>query len=297
MLAEHMPRLDPNRLDQAMSFLRKGGSLRGLRPEQIRRIGLGLEGRSGKIERRRLLVPVLAGVGLILAAGTSLALVGADLSRIPLLGALLPRPTPIPAAAPSEKPAPAKRKASPSPEVDGTAGLPALTPPPAPLAPSPADEPSKRPLGAGAGRTGKPFVAAASRPTPVQTQLVPSTIAEESRSFAAALEIWHRGHDPRRALEALDAHERRFPNGEMSLEIRITRAEVFLALGQMQKALDQLDPLALVDVPRARQLRVIRGELRIKVGRCGDAKADLAGIAQGSDALARRAAQALSACP
>jgi hypothetical protein len=130
----------------------------------------------------------------------------------------------------------------------------------------------------------------------METQLLPSTIAEESRSFAVVLEIWHHQHDARRALAALDAHERRFPGGEMSLEIRITRAELFLTLGEQQKALAELDPLALVDVPHARELRVVRGELRIKAGRCDDGKADLLGIAPGSDALARRAAQALSDC-
>jgi hypothetical protein len=131
---------------------------------------------------------------------------------------------------------------------------------------------------------------------PIETQLLPSTIAEESRSFAVVLEIWHHQHDARRALAALDAHERHFPGGEMSLEIRITRAELFLTLGQRQKALAELDPLALVDVPHARELSVVRGELRIKAGRCDDGKADLLGIAAGSDALARRAAQALSDC-
>ena len=127
----------------------------------------------------------------------------------------------------------------------------------------------------------------------------PSPIVAESRSFASALELWHRAHDAAAALKALDAHERRFPSGQILLEARLLRTEILLASGRDADALALLDPLSLAGLPRARELRTVRGELRIKLGRCADGKADLQAVlaAGTADPLAQRARHGIAACP
>jgi hypothetical protein len=126
-----------------------------------------------------------------------------------------------------------------------------------------------------------------------------SPIVAESRSFASALERWHRDHDAAAALVALDAHARRFPSGQLGLEARLLRVEILLASGRDGDALALLDHMAIAGVPRARELRTVRGELRIKLGRCADGKADLKAVlgASTADPLAERARRAIAACP
>jgi outer membrane PBP1 activator LpoA protein len=126
-----------------------------------------------------------------------------------------------------------------------------------------------------------------------------SPIVAQSRSFAAALERWHRDHDATAALAALDAHEQRFPSGELRVEGQLLRAEILLAGGQEREGLALLDSLSLASLPRARALRTVRGELRVKFGRCAEGRADLDAILaeRDSDPLAQRARQALVKCP
>jgi outer membrane PBP1 activator LpoA protein len=121
----------------------------------------------------------------------------------------------------------------------------------------------------------------------------------ESRSFASVLEPWHRTHNPGTALALLDAHERRYPSGHMHLESRLLRAEIYLAQGRESAALNVLDTLLLSGMPRGRELQTVRGELRIKAGRCAEGKRDLGDVLDKgvADALAKRAAQAISHCP
>jgi outer membrane PBP1 activator LpoA protein len=141
---------------------------------------------------------------------------------------------------------------------------------------------------------------APARTSPPEPAAVPEgTIVAESRSFASALALWHRDHDAGAALAALDAHERRFPAGQIQLEARLLRAEILLASARDREALALLDQLGLGGVPRTRELRTVRGELRIKAGRCADGKTDLqAVLANGeSDAFAQRARRAIAACP
>ena len=314
MLPRDESGLDSERMDQALAFLKKGSVLQGLPPDRHRKIARRLDEQLRRPERRRLPIPALAALGILLFTGTAVALVGGHLERLPLVGGLfVPREPGVPPAHASKS---TGRKAAASASVDTPAAATVEAPAPvalpsAEVTPIPMGHPSAQLEGPGEGlvapapeRPARVYPtpgrnATGSRPKPAasrETRLDPSTIALESRSFAVALELWHRQHDARRALAALDAHERRFPGGEMSLEIQITRAELFLELGQPERALAELDPLVLVDVPHARELRVVRGELRIKAGRCNEGKADLQGIAVGSDALARRAAKALSDC-
>ena len=154
---------------------------------------------------------------------------------------------------------------------------------------------------AGDGRASETARAGTAPPAaaPAPAASVASPIVAESRSFSAALARWHRDHDARAALAALDAHELRFPHGEIRLEAKVLRAEIALAEGHQREGLALLDPLPLAGVPRARELRTVRGELRITYGRCVEGKADLGAVlAQGiADALAERARRALAKCP
>jgi len=182
----------------------------------------------------------------------------------------------------------------------GPASEPALSPapPPTPAPNAPAPQ-----LPAAAAPSGAPRPAVIDREIPRSSPPEPAaperTIVAESRSFASALALWHRDHDAAGALAALDAHERGFPAGQIQLEARLLRAEILLASARDREALALLDQLGLGGVPRARELRTVRGELRIKAGRCADGKADLeAVLANGeSDAFAQRARKAIAACP
>ena len=124
-------------------------------------------------------------------------------------------------------------------------------------------------------------------------------LVAESRSFATVIEPWHRTRNASATLALLDAHERRYPGGHMRLESRVLRAEIYLSQGRESEALGVLDSLSLSGIPRARELQTVRGELRIKAGRCAEGKRDLGEVLEKSvaDALAKRAAQAISHCP
>ena len=124
-------------------------------------------------------------------------------------------------------------------------------------------------------------------------------IVAESRSFATVIEPWHRTHNAGATLALLDAHERRYPSGHMRLESRVLRAEIFWAQGRESEALDVLDSLSLSGIPRARELQTVRGELRIKAGRCAEGRRDLGDVLEKgvADALAKRATRAISHCP
>jgi len=161
-----------------------------------------------------------------------------------------------------------------------------------PLSAAPAAAPTEHAVPAA------PLPATTPDPVAAPAATAETPIVAESRSFAAALARWQRDHDASAALAALDAHEQRFPAGEIRLEAQLLRAEILLAGGRERDSLALLDPLALSGLPRARELRTVRGELRIKLGRCSDGKSDLGAVlADGdSDALAQRARLALASC-
>jgi outer membrane PBP1 activator LpoA protein len=121
----------------------------------------------------------------------------------------------------------------------------------------------------------------------------------ESHSLASVIEPWHRTHNASAALALLDAHEQRYPNGHMRLETRMLRAEIYLAQGRETEALAVLDSLAPLGIPRARELQTVRGELRIKAGRCPEGKRDLGDVLEKgvADSLAERAVRAIHHCP
>jgi hypothetical protein len=98
-------------------------------------------------------------------------------------------------------------------------------------------------------------------------------------------------------LVALDQHERRFAHGQMRVEASVLRAEILLAAGRQRDALAVLDRVPVDQVPRGRELRTVRGELRVRFGRCEEGRFDLTPIAAGADATAARAKKALAQCP
>jgi hypothetical protein len=124
-------------------------------------------------------------------------------------------------------------------------------------------------------------------------------ITAENRSFSAALAEWRRAHNAAAALAALDWHERRFAQGQFQLEAKLLRAEIFLKQGREREVLALLDDVPLRELPRGRELQTVRGELRIKHGRCAEGRSDLSSVVANSstDSLGRRAAHAMSLCP
>jgi hypothetical protein len=85
----------------------------------------------------------------------------------------------------------------------------------------------------------------------------------------------------------------------MQLEARLLRAEILLQKGREREALALLDRMYLPALPRGRELQTVRGELRIKYGRCTEGRLDLDEVLSKdrTDGLARRAARAISLCP
>jgi hypothetical protein len=115
--------------------------------------------------------------------------------------------------------------------------------------------------------------------------------------LADALASWRRDGNAEAALTQLGAHQGRFAHGALAVEAKVARAEILLSLARRDQALGVLDSLSLAGLPRARELAVLRGELRAQRGRCRDARADLGGVLGGQDELARRAAAAMASCP
>jgi len=326
------------RLQESLAFLRQGRQVRLLRPPEVERIARRLRRRNHR-PRRVVIWPAVITLGLVLVAGATFALAKGGLRSLPIVGPLLgpllapahstgesksgkyrrpdvPKsvaanppatgrfmvvPTLGPAvqttpAATQNAPAPADGPAqAPTPELVKTSELPAHSVRPA--------NPSPRTAALRAPEASHDRALAAQLPEsfvpPPAAEEKTNTIVEESRSFASVIEPWHRTRDARLTLALLNAHERRFPSGYMHLESRVLRAEIYLTQGRESEALSVLDTLSLAGIPRARELEAVRGELRVKVGRCADGKRDLDDVLEKgvADSLAKRATQAISHCP
>jgi TolA-binding protein len=125
----------------------------------------------------------------------------------------------------------------------------------------------------------------------------PSSIAEESRLLTTALHLLRQQHDARSALSALDEYSKRFPNGTLAREATLARIDALLELDDRESALEILDRARLTELPRARELAVLRGELRGAAGRCSQAVTDLGSTLDGSgDVLEERALWARASC-
>jgi hypothetical protein len=226
---------------------------------------------------RSAVFAAFAALALLVAGGSVMALVGRWRPQLPSLG----RTT---AAAPPPRPAKAGSTvqvvegASDAPMLERAPPSPAIAPAPVPdtrpsvvLRPSPRQEPFDRAPGEGA-------------------------LSAEARFLAGALARWRRDGNAQAALALLGAHERRFPHGALSVESKVARAEILLALARRDQALLVLDSLSLSGLPRARELQTIRGELRAQAGRCREARVDLSQVLldPAADELGKRASLALT---
>jgi hypothetical protein len=318
----------PERLQQSLAFLHQAREVRGLQTAQVERIERRLTGRSHR-PRRRVLLPALATLALVLVAGAAFAVAKGGLHLLPIVGPLF-----VPAVSTQNAKAEKQRRAAPKPALERppVATSPHGVPPVA-VALQPVSQPQATNRMAGShspsslpplpaqreeGRSQGPhpralalrdaqdshraaFVAEApATPAPLAAaEKAEDPIVAESRSFASVIEPWHRTRNASTTLALLDAHESRYPSGSMRLEARVLRAEIYLAQGRESEALNVLDAVSLSGLPRGRELQTVRGELRIKAGRCGEGKRDLGDVLEKgvADALAKRAAQAMSHCP
>jgi tetratricopeptide (TPR) repeat protein len=145
--------------------------------------------------------------------------------------------------------------------------------------------------------TTPPQPAAPARNPVLAVEPAPSSIAEESRLLTVALQLLRQQHDARSALSALDEYDKRFPNGTLAREATLARIDALLELDDRGHALELLDRTRLTELPRARELAVLRGELRGAAGHCGQALADLGSALDGSgDALEERALWGRASC-
>jgi hypothetical protein len=100
------------------------------------------------------------------------------------------------------------------------------------------------------------------------------------------------------ALALLERDLARHPDGPLVSEVVAVQIEAWLARGEDAKALETLDGLPRSRVPLDRRLRALRGELRAKAGRCGEATADFSETlrAPPSDAVDERVLRGRAAC-
>jgi hypothetical protein len=301
---------------RAMAFLWKARGPRGLSPAAIERIEWKLQGRqaldgaSGQRRRPRTMLLAAVATAAALLVGGTFALAHVGWRNLPFVGPLFAPRARNGAQAPRHgnvaRKAAVAEAASPS---DPSPPLPTGTGRAAPPAPAegeattneaPAPIEGKRSVPASRKAMVARGLADGSRPRPpVAAQAAMDPLLGESQSLAAAIERWHRDRDGCGALAALDAHERLFPAGHLLVEARVLRAEILLAQGREGESLMLLDRMTLAGSPRARELFTVRGELRIKLGRCREGRTDLDEVLNkgGADGFAKRAVQALGRCP
>lgn len=89
-----------------------------------------------------------------------------------------------------------------------------------------------------------------------------------------ALEQLNVRGDATSALAQLDGYRNSYPNGVLAREAEVARVDALLRLGRDSEALGLLDGAAdrgFEGYARPGQLRVLRGELLARLGRCGEA--------------------------
>jgi hypothetical protein len=136
---------------------------------------------------------------------------------------------------------------------------------------------------------------AAPAPTPPEAlpsvPTVPAISAHRHRSFAtarrpsetlddddpeavlleSALKRLRREHDPRGALAILDTYQANHPAGVLRPEALVIRAETLLDLGRYRELVDLLGPERVSDLPRARDLALLRAEALSHLDHCREA--------------------------
>jgi hypothetical protein len=206
---------------------------------------------------------------------------------------------------------PAGESREPVPAAEGLEPAPTVRPESATMAPAPAPEPRsrrdrERPVRLLSAEDKPARTELALTPPPAPATLEPSALPAmepapgtlEARLLGTIVRKLRIERDAIGALALLDRYVTQFPNGALSGEATLARVEALRALDRAPDALALLDAADLKRLPRGRELRVLRGELRVATGRCQQAIADFdEALAGGIDgALAERALYGRAAC-
>ena len=214
-----------------------------------------------------------------------------------------PKPAPVamPASSPTRTKLQARNRPAPAPAVVATPPVSAAPVLPAPEVPTPlALPPMVSPESP--GHRQRPTVKLASvspAPFPVPARPPNADTASESQAIGVALRKLRQDHDARGTLAALEQYRTAFPNGRLGAEAGLIRVEALLALNDRAAALRLLDDDSAVGHgPRARELLVLRGELRASANRCAEAVGDLGRSLSATphDAVDERALFARASC-
>ena len=165
---------------------------------------------------------------------------------------------------------------------------PALPPPSLSLSPAPSPFAS-----APAAPARRETPAAAPPPPPVEA------IAAEANLLGAALRALRQDNSPARSLALLDRYAAQFPAGALGAEATLARVDSLRRLGQDQPLRELLEERPITKMPRARELQVLRGELRLRAGHPREAAADFDAIllaGSGKDDLGARALYGRASC-
>jgi outer membrane protein assembly factor BamD (BamD/ComL family) len=100
----------------------------------------------------------------------------------------------------------------------------------------------------------------------------------EERLLAAAARALRAQADPRSALAALDEYRAHYPQGRLSVEAEVLRADSLVALKDTAGALRVLDGLDFAHVPGGLARQLQRGELRTDAGRHAEAESDFTAV-------------------
>ena len=106
---ESHSKAESNQLQQGLAFLHQARQVQRLAPVQVERIQRRLKGRS-HASRRRLLLPALAALGLILVSGATFAVAKGGLHSLPIVGPLFAPPSATDAQSSDERRHPARVK-------------------------------------------------------------------------------------------------------------------------------------------------------------------------------------------
>ena len=177
---------------------------------------------------------------------------------------------------------------SPQPSMPARVHTPARTKPPRSEPPPPTSEASSDPIVRGPTAITAPAPAT----TPIAAEPSDDALAAESLLIASSLRRLRKDRAPTAALAILDRHDVEFPHGVLADEARATRVEALMSLGDRRGALALLDAMTV-----GTELGVVRGELRLAVGRLDEASTDFTAALIGArDDLEARALFGRAAC-
>jgi len=300
------------------ALLDEARSIAGLSDREIALIERRIFEQS-RVRRRFYLFPALAALTALLTCGSVMALVSGWHPRLPRFGSTAAVPPTTGRAIPrhvSKAATPLCRTpALPENELShASSPVPEERPAPAeraPLPPRPSSSlpprfklqprTSARPSGVERRSFLREVSSLSERPSVAEpdSTLHENGMSAEAQSLAEALARWRRDNDAEGALALLASHQHRFEHGAFAVESNVARAEILLALGRGSQALVVLDSLNLAQLPRARELQTIRGELRGQLGRCQESREDLSLVVLTTsvDELGQRAIRAIVKCP